>query len=90
MISCTFGTFVLGYWLGPIVGRSAYHKRSLARGGSIGTNPLILNEGRTIRSNGVDTASANRVPADCSSRGGNLTAGGRSGYAMAQKGSDSF
>jgi hypothetical protein len=46
--------FTLGHLLGLIVGRSAYHKRSLARGGNIGTSPLILNEGRTIRGNGVD------------------------------------
>jgi hypothetical protein len=44
----------LGYSLGILVGRGLYRKCSLARGGNIGTNPLILNEGRTIRSNGVD------------------------------------
>ncbi len=53
IIGLTLG-LTLGYWLGLIVGRSAYHKPSLAKGGNIGTNPLILNEGRTIRGNGVD------------------------------------
>jgi hypothetical protein len=46
--------FMLGHLLGILVGRGIYHKRSLARGGNIGTSPLILNEGRIIRGNGVD------------------------------------
>ena len=45
---------ICGFFMGvTVAGRRAYHKRSLARGGNIGTNPLILNEGRTIRGNGV-------------------------------------